>query len=147
MPNKAIDVAFCEVVGDGYVERAQEACKRLKEMRRVRPPWSETGILRVINSLFVAGEKPQGWKSKMTAEEFNACMERAKGYNPAELKSAVRMVLDFDNMDFQSYLCYPWLFMDEEHWDVPFWETAICMAPKARRKEISSHYWAMPMFN
>ena len=147
MPKKAIDVFFGEVVGDGYVERAQAFCNRLKELRQIKPPWSEAGALGTANALFLVGEQPGGWKSKMTAEQFNACRGSAKSYNPDELRAAVRMILDFGNFDFQSYLCYPWLSMDGENWDLPFWETAVCMAPKERRKEISAHYWAMPMFN
>ena len=148
MPKKApIDVTYTQVVGDGYVERAQEAINRLREMRKPVPPWSEVGVLRVMNSLFTAGAKPKEWKSKLTAAQFNACLERAKEYDPAELKAAVQMILASDSVDFQNYLCYPWISMDGEHWDLPFWETAMCMVPKEWRKKASADYWAFPLFN
>ena len=148
MPVKAVDVDAVRLSRDGYIERADATVNKLREFRKAD--------LKAYNGLFLVPPAPKGWKSKLTPEAFNKRVQGRAQFDPKELEEGVGRILDFGTMEFEPYLCYPfgnfdkcWLtditLMD---WaDMLFWETAMCLVPKAKRAEAGRKYWRMPLFN
>ena len=148
MPVKAVDVEAVRVFRDGYVERADATVNKLREFRKAD--------LRAYNALFLVPPAPKDWKSRLTAERFNKCLQAKMQFDPKELKAGVERILDFSTMEFEPYLCSPYGDL-EKAWltgvtlmdwsDMPFWETAMCLVPKAKRSAAGRKYWRMPLFN
>lgn len=138
MPAKVIDVSAERLVGEGYIQRADKAVNTLRDFRKAD--------LAAYNAMFLVPPCPPAWKSRLTSQGFKEALSRAKRYDPKELKAAVERICDFDTFEFEPCLCYPWDGgLDFE--DFPFWETAMCMVPKALRAEAGRKYWLFPLFN
>ena len=148
MPFKAVDVDAVRVFRDGYVERANATVNKLREFRKAD--------LKAYNALFLAPPAPKDWKSRLTAERFNQRLQAKAQFDPKELQAGVERILDFSTLEFEPYLCSPYGDF-EKAWlteatlmgwsDMPFWETAMCLVPKAKRAAAGRKYWRMPLFN
>ena len=131
MPEKLIAVGAEPLGEEGHIQRADKAVNTLREFRKAD--------LEAYNAMFLVPPCPPNWKSRLTSQGFKEHLLRAKRYDPAELKAAVERICDFDTMEFEPCLCYPWDgALDFE--DFPFWETAMCMVPKELRAKAGQKY-------
>ena len=139
MPAKVVDVEAERIMGGGYIQRADACMNSLANLRKAD--------LGTYNSLFLVPPAPSDWRSSLSSDGFNYWLEESKRYDQKEIGAAVDMICDFSTLAFEPYLCFPWLCMDGDNWDIPFWNAAMCRVPRNARKQAARKYWLMSLFN